>query len=328
MQGGLSTKAASVTLSIILPLFALAQEQQYTPAEDLTLPKIIVVHGKIATPILTSDKNSVPEHLQEFGLYRTGLYADDEDISTVASFATFVDVRHNNIDQILIARMQGLKLWVDVRRVFFTKESGNWIKRQDYLEHWKAAKDNLKLFENIIYAFDPLDEPFWNTRETMPEEALSNYLIDIGHILKKDFPNAKRAVTFTAWTLGKSWFSQNIPGNYNLFGADDYRGIDFSSTVVRDLMDKTEHLDAKYYLIPQAFWTNDSTFAAYLSQEQLISKARQAYNFAISHPDVQVLRPYHWDSYEYDQYIFKGVEDQNKLRKEYEKIGIAISKFR
>lgn len=324
-------------IAIVLSFSLSAQEQAYTAAENLTSPKMVLLHGKIVTPILTSSKNIVPEHLKEFGLYRTGLYADNEDIAAVAPFATFIDVKYNNTEQMRMAKSRGLKLWVDMRLVFFTKEKDGYIKRSDYKESWENVKEILLPFKNVIYAFDPLDEPFFNTQDTMSVEAVQGYLEEIASLLEADFPNARRALTFTKGTVenfqlgfiqSRGTYPFPLPQNWNLLGVDNYVGNNFAGGVVQNLMDVTENFgDHHYYLIPQAFQSDDDNYA-FLSSEQLITKARQAYNFAVSHPRVEVLRPYHWDSYEDSGHLFVGVEDLPELRNEYEKIGSAISNFR
>lgn len=334
-------------LGFLSPM-ALGQAVMPTPAKDLKNPQLIILHGDIATPILVPPDNKVPENLREFGFYHSGLF-NSEDIQEVASFSTFVDVIYDRVDLMDVARDRGLKLWVTLSPIFFTHPDAK--KRPDYMERWESAKAILKQFEDIIYAFDPLDEPF--DRSEMSHEELKLYLEEIASLLEADFPNARRSLTFAKNTVER--FRRNylcfqvitipcfegypdpypypypypypLPEGWNFLSADNYRGAHFAYATMETLMDVTEFLDVNYYLIPQAF-QSDAPRWALLSEDQLIIKARQAYDFAALYPRVETLRPFMWRSFFENGYFYAGIEDLPKVRGEYEKIGKVISLFR
>ncbi|GAB2892484.1 hypothetical protein GCM10027180_23280 [Microbulbifer echini] len=223
-----------------------------------------------------------------------------------------------------IAEKLGVKIWVSLGSVFFEGD-GKKSKREDYKERWQRAKRGLLPYKNIIYAFDPLDEPFH--KSLLPDNELKAYLEEIGSFLKLDFPKAKRAITFTSYTVERPRFQLVIPENFNLFGVDHYVGVDFQGEIVNRLIMKTEHMNAKYYLIPRAFKTTSHNYR-YLQQAELVLRARQAYNFAIANSKIELIYPFQWKSFFWDSEHYYGVDSFPELRREYEKIGRSISKDR
>ncbi|WP_444920553.1 hypothetical protein ACJJID_17400 [Microbulbifer sp. CnH-101-G] len=293
----------------------------HTPAEYLRETKPIMIPGNIFVTGIVPKKNHVPSHLKEFGFYHSGW--DEDDIPEVAKFSTFVDVWCFDIDLMEVARRHGLKIWVALAPIFFKDFGKN--KQEDYRERWERARHQLLPFKDIIYAFDPLDEPF--QRSSLPDKELKLYFEEIGALIKKDFPTAKLAITFTHNTVSQARFQLIVPENFNLFGVDYYYGVDFQNKIVEKLMHKTQHMDAKYYLIPRGFKTTNSGYET-LSVTELLLRARQAYNFAVSHSKVEVVFPFHWKGFVEHTETYIGIENIPVLRNEYEKIGRAISRDR
>ncbi|WP_299583959.1 hypothetical protein [uncultured Microbulbifer sp.] len=297
------------------------QPHIYTLAERLVETKPLVIPGNIFVSGISPSPNRVPSHLKEFGFYHSGW--DEDDIPEVADFSTFVDVWHFDKDLMEIARKHGLKIWVALAPIFFKDEGKN--KQEDYLDRWYKARESLLPFKDIIYAFDPLDEPF--QRSLLPDRELKSYLEEISDLLIKDFPSAKRAITFTSYTVNRARFQLVVPENYNLFGVDHYVGVSFQNEIVERLINKTQHLDAKYYLIPRAFKTTNSYYG-FLLHSELVMRARQAYDFAISNPKVEVIFPFQWRDFLGGGEDYIGVGSIPELRREYKKIGSAITKDR
>ncbi|WP_226643935.1 hypothetical protein [Microbulbifer variabilis] len=270
---------------------------------------------------IVPQKNYVPSHLKEFGFYHSGW--EEDDIPEVAKFSTFVDVWYFDKALMETARRHGLKIWVALAPIFFKDFGKN--KQEDYREHWEKAKQELIPFKDIIYAFDPLDEPF--QRSLLPDKELKAYLEEIGELIRQDFPSAKLAITFTHNTVNQARFQLIVPENFNLFGVDYYYEVDFQDKIVKKLMRKTQHMDAKYYLIPRGFKTTNKDYGV-LSETELLLRARQAYNFAVSNSKVEVIFPFHWKGFVENSKNYVGVENIPLLRSEYEKIGRAISRDR
>ncbi|WP_444915125.1 hypothetical protein [Microbulbifer sp. TRSA007] len=290
-----------------------------TTAENLQSPKALLLHGNITSPIYVNPGNIVPEHLVEFGFFHSGWTIDE--IAEVSQFTTFVDVYFNEIGIMKAARAHGLKVWVQLAPIFFDGYP-TFRKRADYLERWEVAKKRLEPFSDIIMAFDSLDEPFH--RSKLSNQTLKLYLEEIAQLVKESFPNAKRAITFMNETVRKSKFKNLIPKKYNLLGVNYYVGENFQQQLVEKLMIKTSHLDVEYYLIPRAFKTSNRGFGS-ISEPQIISQARQAYNFAIANPKIIAIYPFVWESiYGKDDY-YLGVDNLERVQEEYRKIGHAIS---
>ncbi|WP_444910874.1 hypothetical protein [Microbulbifer sp. TRSA005] len=320
-----SFRKISIFLTFFLLFLGVNSHSQFyggpTPAEYLSNTKPLYIPGNIFVTGIVPQRNRVPSHLKEFGVYHSGW--DKDDIPEVAKFSTFVDVWCFDKDLMEIARKHGLKIWVALAPIFFKDFGKN--KHENYRERWEKSRKDLLLFKDIIYAFDPLDEPF--QRSQLPDKELKNYLEEIGELVRKDFPNAKLAITFTHNTVSQARFQLIVPENYNLFGVDHYFGVDFQDEIVEKLMFKTQHMNAKYYLIPRAFKTTNN-FYPLISQNELIIRARQAYNFAIANQKVEVLFPFHWKEISVAEGDYMGIEFMPALRREYEKIGRAISKNR
>ncbi|WP_444910801.1 hypothetical protein [Microbulbifer sp. TRSA005] len=316
-----------------------AQEIPATKAADLKDPLMVILHGEVNTPLIVPPGNVVPNHIKEFGFYHSGWNKDN--IPEVAKFSTFTTVIFNgNItEQLRIAKNNGVKVWVELGPIFF---NGDKKKRADFYERWQVVKAQMKPYEDIIYALDPIDEPFlW---ADMSDYEIADYLNDIGYLLESDFPNAKRAITLNKQSVGKFKKSGKdypydprectfrgickgyIPDSYNLFGADYYEHIDFQEDVVNDLMHITRNHLADYYIIPKAF--ESKTHYTSMTEEQLINRARQAYDFATQNEKIIAIYPFMWASFEQGGHVYRGTEDLLDLRKEYERIGKAIKLFR
>ncbi|WP_444934529.1 hypothetical protein [Microbulbifer sp. JTAC008] len=316
------------TLALCLPTYnavattLIKASNKPTVAEKLKPHKPLLIHGNIASVAYLDPGNVVPEHLVEFGFYHSGWTIDE--IPEVAKFSTFVDVYNSDVHIMEAARRHGLKLWVQVAPIFF--DGSNKLKRMDdYYERWQRAKKKLEPYEDIILAFDPLDEPFY--RSSMSDLDLKLFLEEISELIKQDFPSVKGAITFTNKTVNKSNFKKIIPKNYDLFGVDYYVGINFQYKIVKELMNKTSHIDVKYYLIPRAFKTSNIGFGT-IEEEKLIDRARQAYNFAIANPKVVAIFPFVWESFIGKGDYYLGADHLERVRKEYQKIGVAISNSR
>ncbi|WP_444899442.1 hypothetical protein ACJJIX_07605 [Microbulbifer sp. VAAC004] len=320
-----SFRKVSIFLTFFLLFLGVNSHSQFydapTPAEYLSNTKHFYIPGNIFVTGITPEKNRVPSHLKEFGFYHSGW--DEDDIPEVARFSTFVDIWYFDKDLMAIARKHGLKIWVALAPIFF-KDFGK-SKQEDYLDRWEKARQELLPFKDIIYAFDPLDEPF--QRSLLPDKDLKNYLEEIGELIRRDFPKAKLAITFTHNTVSQARFQLIVPENYNLFGVDHYVGVNFQDEIVEKLMHKTQHMDAKYYLIPRGFKTTNRDYGI-LSEAQLISRARQAYNFAISNSKVEVMFPFHWKGFAENSKEYIGAESMPNLLQQYERIGRAISRNR
>ncbi|WP_444892420.1 hypothetical protein ACJJIE_16855 [Microbulbifer sp. TRSA001] len=293
-----------------------------TTAENLKSPRALLIHGSITSPIYVDPENNVPEHLVEFGFFHSGWTVDE--IAEVSQFTTFVDVYYNEIDIMKVARSHGLKIWVQIAPIFFDGYP-TYRKRADYLERWELARKRLEPFSDIIIAFDPLDEPFH--RSKLNNQTLKLYLEEIAQLVKESFPKAKRAITFMNETVRKSNFKKIIPKKYNLFAVNYYVGESFQQQLVEKLMVKTSHLDVKYYLIPRAFKTSNRGFGS-ISESQLISQAKQAYDFAIANPKVIAIYPFVWESIFGKDDYYLGVDNLERVQEEYRKIGHAISNTR
>ncbi|WHI44862.1 hypothetical protein [Microbulbifer sp. VAAF005] len=293
-----------------------------TTAENLKSPRALLIHGSITSPIYVDSENNVPEHLVEFGFFHSGWTVDE--IAEVSQFTTFVDVYYNEIDIMKAARSHGLKIWVQIAPIFFDGYP-TYRKRADYLERWELARKRLEPFSDIIIAFDPLDEPFH--RSKLNNQTLKLYLEEIAQLVKESFPKAKRAITFMNETVRKSNFKKIIPKKYNLFAVNYYVGESFQQQLVEKLMVKTSHLDVKYYLIPRAFKTSNRGFGS-ISESQLISQAKQAYDFAIANPKVIAIYPFVWESIFGKDDYYLGVDNLERVQEEYRKIGHAISNTR
>ncbi|WP_444936937.1 hypothetical protein ACJJIW_06405 [Microbulbifer sp. JMSA004] len=293
-----------------------------TTAENLKSPRALLIHGSITSPIYVDPENNVPEHLVEFGFFHSGWTVDE--IAEVSQFTTFVDVYYNEIDIMKAARSHGLKIWVQIAPIFFDGYP-TYRKRADYLERWELARKRLEPFSDIIIAFDPLDEPFH--RSKLNNQTLKLYLEEIAQLVKESFPKAKRAITFMNETVRKSNFKKIIPKKYNLFAVNYYVGESFQQQLVEKLMVKTSHLDVKYYLIPRAFKTSNRGFGS-ISESQLISQAKQAYDFAIANPKVIAIYPFVWESIFGKDDYYLGVDNLERVQEEYRKIGHAISNTR
>ncbi|WP_444935419.1 hypothetical protein ACJJIW_13305 [Microbulbifer sp. JMSA004] len=334
-------------LLFALPDGVLAQEEM-TAAADLKEPEILILHGEVATPIIFPPGNVVPDHIEAFGFYHSGKYVDY--ISEVAPFSTFINLHWSNVDEKLAeAKRHGVKVWVELAPIFFDSQSG-YTKREDYLEQWEAAKEKLKPYEDIIYALDPLDEPFY--RSSMSDGEVKEYLDEIGLILMQDFPDAYRAITFTEdsvegvlyWGTYVDWispegdysgYSEYMPINYNLFGVDKYKGVNFQGGMTDLLRENVwavwEHTgalhDAKFYIIPRAFMTENTTYG-YLTEEQLITRAQQAYDHAVRNEDVIAIYPFAWPEVYASKGTLYGPRYVPEVEEEYRKIGKAIKLFR
>ncbi|AWF83269.1 hypothetical protein BTJ40_21990 [Microbulbifer sp. A4B17] len=293
-----------------------------TTAENLEPPKALLIHGSITSVTYVDPGNTVPEHLVEFGFFHSGWTIDE--IAEVSQFTTFVDVYYNEIDIMRAARSHGLKVWVQLAPIFFDGYP-TYRKRADYLERWEIAKKRLEPFSDIIMAFDPLDEPFH--RSKLSNLTLKLYLEEIAQLVKESFPKAKRAITFMNETVRKSKFKKIIPKKYNLFAVNYYVGDNFQQQLVEKLMIKTSHLDVNYYLIPRAFKTSNRGFGS-ISESQLISQARQAYDFARANPKIIAIYPFVWESIFGNGDYYLGVDNLDRVQEEYRKIGHAISKSR
>ncbi len=264
-----------------------------------------------------------PATLKEFGLFHTGEFATDTAVvADVAPFSTFVDVRYNNTAIMAAAKNQGLKLWVSLKNIFF---DGNDRKRENYLELWHAAKAKMMPYKDIIYAFDPLDEPYYHS--PMDDFELKEYLEDIADLIDVDFPNANKALTFTIFTVDSMRRFNDVygdplllPHNWNLLGVDYYSGYDFNARAPQILINATRNYDVNYYIIPRAFQNSGGDWPT-LSQDQLIKRARQALLFARTHPEVVALRPFQWRTFSHNGTTLTGVEDLLDLRSEYSTLG-------
>ncbi|WP_157953958.1 hypothetical protein [Microbulbifer sp. A4B17] len=324
-------------LLFALPGGVLAQEEM-TEAADLKEPEILILHGEVATPIIIPPGNVVPDHIEAFGFYHSGKHVDY--ISEVAPFSTFINLHWSNVDEKLAeAKRHGVKVWVELAPIFFDSQSG-FRKREDYLEQWEVAKEKLKPYEDIIYALDPLDEPY--NRSEMDLDQVKEYLDEIGLIFIQDFPKAKRAITFTENTVEKIFgygnlfgYSEHVPLNYNLFGVDKYKGVNFQggmTDLLRENVDNVrEHTgalqDVKYYIIPRAFMTDNTTYG-YLTEEQLITRAQQAYDHAVRKEDVIAIYPFAWPEVYASKGTLYGPRYVPEVEEQYRKIGKAIKLFR
>ncbi|WP_444910798.1 hypothetical protein [Microbulbifer sp. TRSA005] len=319
-----------------------AQEIPATKAADLKDPLMVILHGEVNTPLVVPPGNVVPNHIKEFGFYHSGWFSTDKIVDS-APFSTFVNlvIDRNLTENLEAAKKNGVKVWIELFPTFFSRK----VKRDDFYERWQVVKAQLKPYEDIIYALDPLDEPFHKT--PMSDYEMADYLNDIGYLLESDFPNAKRAITLTKDSVGKfkksgkdAPYDPNkcrfagvmgkicegyLPGSYNLFGADYYAHVDFQEDVVNDLMYITRNHLADYYIIPKAF---KSTNYTNMTEEQLVNRARQAYDFATQNEGIVAIYPFVWVSFEDSKHSYVGTEDLPTLRKEYERIGKAIKLFR
>ncbi|MCO1334874.1 hypothetical protein MO867_11035 [Microbulbifer sp. OS29] len=298
------------------------KNEKTTPAVELKTPKRLLIHGNIVSSTLLNPGNVVPEHLTEFGFFHSGWTIDE--IPEVANFATFVDVYYHEIEILTAARENGLKAWIQLAPIFFDGHP-TYKKREDYLERWQRARENLKQFEDIILSFDPMDEPFH--RSNMRNNDLKIYLEEIAGLLKEDFPKANIALTFTQDTVTNKNFIKFLPQKYNLLGVDHYVGENFQKRIVEKLITKTKHLNINYYLIPRAFKTSNQGYGG-ISEVQLINRARQAYDFARNNPRVIAIYPFVWETFIGKGDYYLGVDKLNTVQEEYRRIGAAISKFR
>ncbi|AWF82791.1 hypothetical protein BTJ40_19315 [Microbulbifer sp. A4B17] len=322
--------------------FLIAEEIEPTKAMDLKEPPMVIIHGPISIPILADPGNVVPDHLEAFGFYQSGW--EKEDIPDAATLSTFVNIDYGDVDTYLeVAKNSGTKVWISLRSVFFSGYNDGYIKYDNYYDNWMEAKEKLKPYEEIIYAFDPIDEPYH--RSYMPNNELKEYLEEIGLLLKADFPNAHRAITFTKDTVGEMKdeykFPTNCdfyplcypplpPSNYDLFGADYYKHINFQYDVVEDLMYATQDMNVKYYIIPRAFKTDSPSYSV-MTEEQLILRAWDAYDYATSNEDIIAIFPFVWreaGNSVNEPYTYFGVKTLPLLRSQYEIIGKAVSMFR
>ncbi|WP_445359221.1 hypothetical protein [Microbulbifer sp. ANSA005] len=320
--------AFGVLIFTFVVLYALsknthAEGSPPTLGANLKQTERIFLHGNIVSSTTINPGNIVPEHLTDFGFFHSGWTIDE--IAQVASFTTFVDVYYYDIDIMKEARSHGLKLWIQLAPIFFDGYP-TYRKREDYLERWERAKRQLEPFSDIIMAFDPLDEPFY--RSKLSNITLKLYLEEIAQLVKDSFPKAKRAITFMNETVRKSRFEEMVPKKYNLFAVNYYVGVSFQNKIVEKLMTRTSHLDVNYYLIPRAFKTSNRAFGS-ITEPQLISQARQAYDFAIGNPKVIAIYPFVWESMFGDgEEYYLGVDNLNRIQEEYRKIGNAISSSR
>ncbi|WNZ57787.1 hypothetical protein [Microbulbifer sp. JTAC008] len=338
--------------SLLLALIggAVSAQEEMTAAADLKEPELLILHGEIATPIIIPPGNVVPDHIEAFGFYHSGKYVDY--ISEVAPFSTFINLHWSNVDEKLAeAKRHGVKVWVELGPIFFNTSSGH-TRQEDYLELWESAKEKLKPYEDIIYALDPLDEPF--NRSSMSYGEVKEYLDEIGLILMRDFPDAYRALTFTEksveeilfWQRIVGWdpinqvwefseYSEYMPINYNLFGVDKYKGVNFQggmTDLLRENVEKVrEHTgalqDAKFYIIPRAFMTDNTTYG-YLTEEQLITRAQQAYDHAVRNEDVIAIYPFAWPEVYASKGTLYGPRYVPEVEEQYRKIGKAVKLFR
>ncbi|WNZ55814.1 hypothetical protein QT397_23700 [Microbulbifer sp. MKSA007] len=185
-----------------------AEEVEPTPAMDLKEPPMVIIHGPVSIPLYADPGNVVPDHLEAFGFYQSGWEKDD--IPDAATLSTFVNIDYGKVDTYMdVAKSSGTKVWISLQSIFFSGYDDGNKKNDDYYESWLEAKEKLKPYEDMIYAFDPLDEPYH--RSDMNNDDLKEYLEEIGLLLKADFPNARRAINFTKETVGKMKDAYNTP---------------------------------------------------------------------------------------------------------------------
>ncbi|WP_444958706.1 hypothetical protein [Microbulbifer sp. ZKSA002] len=316
-----------------------AEEVEPTPAMDLKEPPMVIIHGPISIPVLADPRNVVPDHLEAFGFYQSGWEKDD--IPDAAKLSTFVNIDYGKVDTYMdVAKSSGTKVWISLQSIFFSGYDDGYKKNDDYYESWLEAKEKLKPYEDMIYAFDPLDEPYH--RSDMDNDDLKEYLEEIGLLLKADFPNARRGITFTKDTVGemKSKYKGECvricsrlpapPNNYDLFGADYYKHKNFQSDVVNDLMYATQDMDVKYHIVPRAFKTDSPSYSV-MTEEELVLRAWDAYDFAASNEKIVTIFPFVWrtaGNNEHDEYSYYGVKTLPLVRSQYEILGKAVAMFR
>lgn len=283
-------------------------------------------------------ENIFAGHIQHFGFISSGnstTYVDETaPFTTVVSLGYYdggsggaclngvcPDGQHTATIEHVVEK--GLKLIVDVSEVFFGEgPDGPYSRAQSDREaRWAAVVERLRPFEDHIYAFMPLDEPFWNTRKSLSATHLKQYLADVAVLFERDFPNARRLIVFNAgWTFPKfsRKYGPRVPVGYDLLGFDYYDGSNFPVYHAEFLKSKANAVGAKLMLVPRGYQGGRIGF---LSEQQLLNRTQQEYSYAQANPIVEIVMPYLWQSRNDEV----GSRDLPYLREKWYEIGSEIS---
>lgn len=271
-----------------------------------------------------SEGPSFPENVKIFGYFQA--YTSDEMAATSDHVNTVIIEGGDYLDKLANAKQLGLKVFLNLSTLFFVPSNYSLVEfasEDVYLSKWNEAAPKIKEYADIIEAFVPIDEPeftfFPGTRSDRPGGRVrtrARCLEIIAELVRKDIPNAKMAINFwgntvNGWSTDMSDFIERYPTSYDYVGTALYEQS-FQSAPYVTLLNLTENLPSppSIYLIPKAFFTEDSYFPQEDGETGIIEKHLvQSLEFASQNPRVRAIFPFVWRSFDENGHRMRGTNE-------------------
>lgn len=255
-------------------------------------------HGVVGYVRGPGNRRAVPSHLKYFGYYGSGFgggsIEPSQIIDELKNYTNIVWPSYTKNTSVYEKSVNnGLKMIVDVGRIFFIARDGETTAEMspNYLADWAAAAKVLRPYENSIYAFSPIDEPYrMAKKKNISWSSMRNTLETIANSINAEFPNTKLLLNFTGENIQSSQFIS--PQKYDLIGFDHYFGKRFPVNIAQDLMSKT-YSNQKLFLIPRAIQGGQYVSN---SNEELKQRQRVAYDIAAENERFVGFFPFLWQS--------------------------------
>jgi hypothetical protein len=331
-----------------------------TPLFTTTYNLTAVNSAGMDSKFLTVVKRGPNPHLKYFSYYGSEFIAGCDGTICALEIADHSNVIHvyahlGNFqylrDTFKLAAENGLLVMVNFAGMIWNDHGFT----LDFQQDWDQLAAFLKPYESQIAAFEHLSEPYsyirneYDGRVLPDEQEVIDHAKTVNNAIKADFPDIPIAIVYSQWIkLDEGGFCPScdfqVPPEFDWIGVECYiyttdvsiedcDGYGHGIQYYYDLLKAKKASDQKLYLVSDGQYFRDYLvvdgdkveipLTPELEQRK-VDIANWHYNLAKSEPDVIMIQPYLWASYQ-ARFLYRGTRDMPAVRATYNQIGREIT---